>query len=56
MCGRNTENIENNIDGGIAKFQGKRHTLMSFINDEKYIVFNDNGEIEEKKKYVIKLR
>lgn len=49
MRGRNTENIEMNIDEGMAKCQGQRHTLMNFINDEKYIVFNDIGGNRRKK-------
>lgn len=56
MRGRNTENIEMNIDEVMAKCQGQRHTLMSFINDEKYIVLMILEEIEEKKKYVMELR
>ena len=47
--GRNTENIEMNIAEGMAKCQGQWHTLMSFINDEKYIVFNDIGRNRRKK-------
>ena len=40
----NTENIEVELAGKMADYQGKRYVIMKFIHNEKHIVFSDIGK------------
>lgn len=49
MRGRNTENKEVGKDVEVGRCRGKRHIILKFVHEEKYIVFNSIGMNRRKK-------